>query len=529
MAHLDNNILTRIQATARSKSRGGFWSFGAFLIALMVASPLIAILVIALNPTSNIWPHLISTVLPGYILETLLLMSGVGVLTFLMGTSTAWLISMCRFPGKIVFQWLLILPLAMPTYIIAYAYVDLLDYVGPVQTTLRSMFGWTSVRDYYFPQISSLPGAIFVMSFVLYPYVYLMVRASLTRQSACFNEASRTLGHNAWQSFFKITLPLLRPAIVVGITLAMMECLNDIGAVEFFGVNTLTLGIYTTWLGLNNLGGAAQIAVVMLIFVFALIWLEKSSRSKQRYFNTSSRDNKRPLIKLRGWKAWLAFLICIIPFLLGFLIPALVLLEHAITNFEISANADYFRHILNSFMLSGLAAVATVAIGLFIAYGHRVSRSRLIHATNIFASIGYAVPGTVLAIGILIPLAKLDYGSIENGLNRVSPNLGPAARTLGRTSGETLREIHLPLIRPALAAAGLLVFVDCLKELPATLILRPFNFDTLATHVYTLASLDLFEESALSALSIVLVGILPVILLNRTVKGSKKSLFRRSS
>lgn len=567
MADITQNNPAKNQAVARNNARDGFWSFIGLIIALLVASPLIAIIILALNPTENIWPHLLSTVLPDYILETLLLMTGVGLLTFLIGTSTAWLISRCRFPGKVLLQWFLILPLAMPTYIIAYAYDDVMDYSGPLQTTLRELFNWTSRQDYYFPDIASLPGAIFVMSFVLYPYVYLMVRASLTRQSAAHSEASRTLGLSSWQTFFKITLPLLRPAIVVGITLALMECLNDIGAVEFFGVNTLTLGIYSTWLGTNNLGGAAQIAVVMLVFVFALIWLEKSSRSQQRYFNTTGREHKRRVMKLKGWKAWAATILCSFPFILGFATPALVLLEHAISNFDIAANADYFGHMFNSFTLAGIAAIATVSVGIFIAYGHRVSNSRLIHFTNIFASIGYAVPGTVLAIGILIPLAALDnsvdgfmrstfgistgllltgtmfalvfaylvrfmalaYGSIENGLGRVSPNLGPAARTLGRSSGEALRDIHLPLIRPALAAAGLLVFVDCLKELPATLILRPFNFDTLATHVYTLASLDLFEESALSALSIVLVGVLPVILLNRTVKGSRKPLLKRLS
>jgi iron(III) transport system permease protein len=536
------------------------WGIGAVLLTALVALPVATIGALALFPTENIWPHLVRSVLPGYVWRTALLMTGVGVITFVIGTGTAWLVTMYRFPGRKWLQWALLIPLATPTYIIAYTYVDVFDYSGIVQTGLRDTFGWNSVRDYWFPEIRSLGGAIFVMSFVLYPYVFLTSRASFLKQSVCHLEVSRTLGRTAAGTFYSVALPLARPGIVVGVTLAMMECLNDIGAVEYFGVNTLTVGIYATWLGRGNLGGAAQIASVMLIFVFLLIWLERMARSRQRFHHMSLRERRPTRQKLRGWRGWVSTACCVAPIFFGFVIPGAVLLEFATSHFEEAASADYLRFTRNSLLLSAIAATAAIMIGLFLAYAHRIARSNLVQIAIRFASVGYAVPGAVLGIGILVPLAAFDnaldgmarelagistgllltgtifsivyayvvrflaisYGAIESGLGRVTPNLAAAARTLGRTPTGALREVHLPLIRPALATAGLLVFVDCMKELPATLILRPFNFDTLATHVYTYASLDLLEESALSALTIVLSGLIPVILLNRTLKEPKR-------
>ncbi len=535
------------------------WGIGAVAVSTLVALPVLSIGLLALFPTENIWPHLIATVLPGYVKQTLLLMIGVGLATFIIGTSTAWLITMYRFPCRKWLQWALLIPLAMPTYIIAYTYVDVFEYSGVVQGTLRDLFGWHNSRDYWFPDIRTTGGAIFVMSFVLYPYVYLTARASFLKQSVCHLEVSRTLGRTAIGTFFSVALPLARPGIVVGVSLAMMECLNDIGAVEYFGVHTLTVGIYSTWLERGNLGGAAQIASIMLIFVFALIWLERVGRSGQRFHHMSQRERKPTRQRLKGWRAWIATVVCIGPIVLGFVIPGAVLLDFAVDYFDAAANAEYLRFVRNSLLLSVLAAVTAILIGLFLAYAHRLARSDFVQIAIRFASVGYAVPGAVLGIGILIPLTRFDnfvdgmardvleistgllltgtifsivyayvvrflavsYGNMETGLGRVTPNLAAAARTLGRTSTGALREVHLPLIRPAIAAAGLLVFVDCMKELPATLILRPFNFDTLATHVYTYASLDLLEESALAALTIVLAGLVPVMLLNRTLKEPK--------
>ena len=547
----------RKASAARDGDRA--WAIFAVFISALVATPVIAVGVLAISPTANIWPHLWATVLPGYVRTTLVLMGGVGIVSFVVGTSTAWFVAMCRFPGRKVLQWALLVPLATPTYIIAYTYVDVFEYSGIVQTAARGLFGWHNARDYWFPEIRSLPGAIFVMSFVLYPYVYLTARASFMKQSVCLLEVSRTLGRSAWGTFFSVALPMARPAIAIGVSLAMLECLNDIGAVEFFGVNTLTVGIYATWLGRGNLGGAAQLASVMLIFVFALIWLERLMRARQRFHHTSRRERPPTKVRLTGWRGWSVTVACALPVFLGFVVPGAVLLDFAIGRFD-TANKDYLRYATNSLVLSATASVAAIAIGLVLAYAHRLARSDLVQIAIRFASVGYAVPGAVLGIGILVPMARLDhainsaatglfgistgllltgtifsivfayvvrflaisYGAIEAGLGRVTPNLEAAARTLGRSASGALREVHLPLIRPALATAGLLVFVDCMKELPATLILRPFNFDTLATHVYTYASLDLLEDSALSALTIVAAGVLPVILINRTLKGPKR-------
>ena len=536
------------------------WGVGAVVVSMLVALPVLAIGLLALFPTENIWPHLMRTVLPGYVTQTLTLMIGVGTLTFVVGTGTAWLVTMYRFPCRKWLQWALLIPLATPTYIIAYTYVDVFEYSGIVQPGLRDLFGWTSPRDYWFPEIRSTGGAIFVMSFVLYPYVFLTARASFLKQSVCHLEVSRTLGRTSVGTFFSVALPLARPGIAIGVSLAMMECLNDIGAVEFFGVNTLTAGIYSTWLERGNLGGAAQIASVMLIFVFALIWLERLGRSRQRFHHMSQRERKPTRQRLRGWRAAAATVSCVLPIVLGFAVPGTVLSQFAIGYFDVAWNEDYFRFVRNSLLLAAIAALSAVVIGLFLAYAHRLARSDFVQIAIRFASVGYAVPGAVLGIGILIPLTRFDnfvdslardflavstgllltgtifslvyayvvrflaisYGNMESGLGRVTPNLAAAARTLGRTSSGALRDVHLPLIRPAVTTAGLLVFVDCMKELPATLILRPFNFDTLATHVYTYASLDLLEESALAALTIVLCGLIPVMLLNHTLKESRR-------
>jgi iron(III) transport system permease protein len=493
-------------------------------------------------------------VLPGTTLRTLLLLVGTGLCTAIIGVTTAWLVVMCRFPGRRVFEWLLLVPLAMPTYIIAHAYVELLDFVGPVQSALRAMFGWTTPRDYWFPDIRSLGGAIFLFSFVLYPYVYLTTRATFLMQSMCVIDVSRTLGRSAWGAFFHVALPLARPGIVVGITLVCMEALNDIGAVEHLGVNTLTFSVYATWVNRGDLGAAAQIAVVMLIFIIALIWLERRGRRMQRFHHTSRRIQALPDHPLNGWRAVAAFAACLLPVLIGFVVPSWLLAEFAIYRFSSNYGPQFWMLVRNSLMVSALAAGFAVAVGLVLTYGTRLTSSATLAAAGRLSSVGYAVPGTILAIGTLVPLAAFDnafdgmmrsafgistgliftgtvaalvyayvvrflavsYGSLEAGLQRVTPHLDMASRSLGRTAAGTLREVHLPMLRPAVATAAILVFVDSMKELPATLLLRPFGFDTLATHVYTYASLAQVERGALAALTIVAVGLLPVALLAYT-------------
>jgi len=538
------------------------WSAAAFILSLITLAPIISVAAIALQPSGDTWPHLIANVLPGALRRTLGLMAGIGALTLLIGTGTAWLVTMYRFPGRSVFQWLLLLPLAIPTYIIAYTYLEVLDYSGSLQTALRAMFGWHDAKDYWFPDIRSLGGAILVMSAVLYPYVYITARASFIAQSVCVLEVSRTLGRSAAETFWQVALPLSRPALAAGVALALMETLNDIGAVEFFGVRTLTVAIYDTWLDRNSLAGAAQIACVMLIVVAALLVGERALRARRRFHHTTGRFRDLPEDTLRGFRGMLASLACGLPILFGFALPASVLMHDALAHAAAGLEPEFWEAALNSLMLAAAAAVLAVGFAVVLAFARRQTRSELIQAASVLPAISYAVPGTVLAIGLLIPLAGLDnavdgamrslfgistglllsgtafaivlaytirflaasLGAVEAGLCKISRNIDAAARTLGATVSETLFRVHLPLLRPALGAAALLVFVDSMKELPATLLLRPFNFDTLSTQVFTLASLYRYEEAGLSSLSIVAVSLAPVLLLHGIIAGSRRTV-----
>nr|PZN83944.1 MAG: iron ABC transporter permease [Pseudomonadota bacterium] len=535
------------------------WTITAALILCIMLLPVVTIAILALTPTDNIWPHLVSTVLPRALRETILLLIGVGVLTLVIGTATAWFVTMYRFPGRALIDRLLVIPLAMPTYIVAYCYGDLLDYAGPVQSWLRAVFGWTSMRDYWFPEIRSLGGGVLVLSLVLYPYVYLTARASFVQQSVCVLEVARTLGRTALGTFWAVALPLARPALAAGVALALMECLNDIGAVQYLGIETLTVSVYTTWLQRSNLGGAAQLATVMLLFVAALFAMERLARGRGRFHHTTGRYRSIPFSDVEGWRGYLAAAICALPFIFGFLVPFAVLIGPTI-RFGLKADlANFWRTAGNSVILSVLAALLAVSCALMMAYAQRVASNRFTRPAVQMAGLGYAVPGTVLALGLLIPLARFDnaidalarewlgvstglllsgsivaivlaytirflavsLGSVEAGLHRISPNLDAAARTLGQTSLQTLWRVHMPLLVPALGAGGLLVFVDSMKELPATLLLRPFNFDTLATAVYNYAALEQFEMAAPGALTIVAVGLIPVLLLHRAVAGGR--------
>ncbi len=534
------------------------WGTVVGAITLFALMPIIALAVLALQPAEGVWAHLFNTVLPRAAWTTLLLMAGVGVVTIAIGVSTAWLVTMCRFPGRFLFDWALLLPLAVPTYIVAYAYVEVMDVTGPIQTAIRTLFGFAGARDYWFPEIRSLPGAVFVMGVVLYPYVYLTTRAMFLMQSACALDVARTLGAGPLKLFASVALPLARPAIAVGVTLVMMECLNDIGAVEFFGVKTLTFSVYDTWLNRGSLAGASQMATAMLVIVFALIWIERHARRNQRFHQTTSRYMTLPSYRLGGWRAVVAIGWCAAPIVAGFLVPAGLLVDLASRRLEQVAEPHFLSAVGNSLTLAVSAVILTVLTGVLLAYALRMRRNWLMHAAARLAAIGYAVPGTVLAVGILIPLAALDnvvdetmratfgiatglllsgsgfalvyayatrflavsFGAIESGLQKVSPNLDMAARALGRNEWRTLIEVHLPMIKPALATAAMLVFVDCMKELPATILLRPFNFDTLSVTVYTAASQEVFEDGAVAALTIVVVGLLPVILLARTSAAS---------
>lgn len=546
-----------------SRSQALLLSTLALLIAAPLALPVFSIFYLALFPSGNIWPHLFSTVLPHYLAQTSLLLAGVGFFTFLIGVTLAWLVTLHEFPGSRVWQWLALLPLAMPGYIIAYTYVDFFTYAGPVQSALRQFFHWRAPKDYYFPDIRSMGGAIFVLSFVLYPYVYISARAAFLKLSQSQIDVARTLGKSPLNVALGIILPQARPAIVIGLTLVMMECLNDIGAVGFFGVQTLTLGIYTTWLGQGNLGGAAQLAFVMLLCVMALIVIERQSRGRDQVMRIVQKPAAIVLQPLLGFRRWLAVIVMVMPIIAGFVLPALILLKHATRRLDSLMSAEFISAMFHSLTLAGLACVLTILAGLVLAYANRLTKSFFVRVLTIFATLGYAIPGTVLGIGLIVPLGHFDnwldafmrshfdfstglllsgsyaaltfafvarflvmaHGTLDSGLQKITPNVDAVARTLGRNPLQVFLEIHLPLMRPAIMAGALLVFVDAMKELPATLIMRPFDFDTLATHVFTLASLDKLEDSAAPALAIVLAGLIPVILISKNL--TNPSLERR--
>ena len=534
------------------------WTLLTVAIAALIALPIVVVLLHVFVPAGEVWAHLWNTVLPRYLTNTLGLVLGVGIGVTLIGVGTAWLVVMFRFPGRGLFQWALLLPLAVPTYVIAYAYTDLLQFAGPVQTSLREWFEWGR-NDYWFPQIRSLGGAIALMSLVLYPYVYLLSRAAFIEQSVCALEVGRTLGRGPVRLFLGVAVPLARPAIAAGVALALMETLNDFGAVQFFGVDTFTTGIYRTWFGLGEQAVAAQLAACLLIFVFILLALERASRRQAQYFHTSSRYRELPQYVLGGWRAALAFGACALPVLLGFLVPAGLLFLMHLREGDPLFGTRFLTYAGNSLTLATVAAALAVALAVLLSYGVRLKRNAVTSSAARIASVGYAIPGSVIAVGVLIPLGWLDsrlnlfmnerfgilpgliftgtmvalvyayvvrflavsFNTVEASLGKITPSMDAVSRTLGVSAGATLRRVHLPIMRGSLLAAGILVFVDVMKELPATIILRPFDFDTLAVRAHELASDERLAQASTSALTIVAVGIIPVILLSLAMSRSR--------
>lgn len=519
----------------------------------IVAMPFIALGVLSLGGFDSVlWSHLNNTILWSAIRSTLYLMLGVGVVVTLTGVATAWLVTVCRFPGRSLLSFALLLPLALPTYVSAFAYIEALGFTGPVQTGIRELFGYTSIREYWFPDYRTSTGAIFVMSAVLYPYVYLTTRASFAMQTESAFDASRTLGVGPFQLFFRVALPMARPAIIVGVALALMETANDIGAVEFFGVRTLTTTIYDVWLNRSSLATASQIACLFLSLIILLLWLERHARQAQRLFQSCGKTTSFKPFQLRGLRAFAAIIVCALPVLIGFIVPVIVLAESAIAYVAIDGFAALLTPMANSLFLAIVATVVLIMIGCFFAYLTNSLPTPLCDLLVRLTTLGYAVPGVILAVGILIPLATFDnafdsfmrgtfdiktglllsgttfaliyaycirflpmaYGACDNGFQRLTPNFGFAGRTLGRSQIAVLYEVYFPLLRPAIITGAILVFVDCMKELPATLLLRPFNYETLSTRIYEAASLELFEEGALPSLAIIVVGLLPVLLLS---------------
>jgi iron(III) transport system permease protein len=534
----------------------------ALVIGVLTAAPIASVWVnLFAGGTGDTWSHLVATVLPEYIANTLWLCLGVGCGVIVIGVSTAWLVTMHDFPGRRVFAWALVLPLAVPAYVMAYTYTDLLQFVGPVQSGLRESFGWQK-GDYWFPDVRTLGGAITMFIFVLYPYVYLLARTAFIERASGMLEVGRSLGLGAWGSFFRISLPLARPAVAAGAALALMETLADYGTVAYFAVQTFTTGIYRAWFSLGDRAAAAQLSAALLGFVVLVLLIERMSRGRARFHNTTARNRPHPGRRLSGFRAAGAMLACLVPLLLGFLLPAGLLLKMALSEGDAQFGARFVQLAGNSFTLAALTALLAVGFAVLLAYAARMSHSRWPQWINRIVGLGYAVPGSVIAVGVLIPVTRLDnwlagwidswsganpgllltggiaalvyaylarflaiaLQAVEASLGKITPSMDDASRSLGLGQGATLRRVHLPLLRGSLLTAGLLVFVDVMKELPATLVMRPFNFDTLATQAYTLASDERLAEASTAALAIVAVGVLPLIAVSRQIaKGSSKT------
>ena len=534
------------------------WTVVVVAIAGLIATPVIFVLSSIFANSGDIWSHLAATVLTDYIFNSIWLMLGVGTGVLIIGVGTAWLVTMCQFPGSRLFEWSLLLPLAAPAYLLAYTYTDMLDFYGPVQTFLRQLFGWSSVGDYWFPNIRSLWGAIDMLTLVLYPYVYLLARVAFLEQSVCTLEASRSLGCGPWRSFTTIALPMARPAITAGLALVLMETLNDFGTVDYFGVSTFTTGIYRTWFGMNERIAAAQLSAMLMLFILGLIFLERWSRRQARYYQTSQQQ-QLPRYELGFWRSVLAGLGCFLPLALGFLVPALYLLNLTFNHLAETLNDKFWHLASHSFILATLTAAIAVILSVVMAYGQRLQSHLGMRLAVRIAAMGYAVPGSVIAVGTLIPMGRFDnaldnwmrstwglstglllsgtiaalifaylvrflavsFGAVESSLNKIKPSLDDASRSLGYDPTSTLLKIHAPLMWGGLLTAIVLVFVDVMKELPATLVIRPFNFDTLAVRVYQYASDERLIEASAPALAIVVVGIIPVIFLSWRIAKSR--------
>jgi iron(III) transport system permease protein len=530
----------------------------AVFIAAICLLPMLAVAIAAFSGGTGTVSDLLSTVLPRYAGNTILLVLLVSLGTFCLGVGAAWLVTMTRFPGVRLFEIALVLPLAFPAYVLAYAYTHILDHPGIVQTVLRDVMGW-GPRDYWFPEVRSLGGAAMMLVLVLYPYVYLLARASFLQQSGTTFLAARALGSSAWAAFFRVSLPLARPAIAGGVLLAVMETIADFGTVAYFGVQTFATGIYTSWFSLGDRVGAAQLALCLLSFALLLAMLERMQRGRAKYYDPSRRSQDKTQLVLKGWQSGLAITLCAVPVLLGCMIPIVVLFSMGLGSEQDLFSSRYLGFIQNSLTLAGIAAVVTVSAAVIVGFFQRLRTGPFANATAYVARMGYAVPGGVIAVGLIVPFAAFDnaldawmrstfdistgllitgsiwllilayavrflaaaLGAYEGGQALVHANMDAASRSLGQTPFGTLRRVHLPILTPSLLTALLIVFVDVMKELPATLIMRPFNYDTLAVQAYRLASDERLEGAAVPSLVIVAMGLLPVILICRQVGRGK--------
>ncbi|PJG85502.1 ABC transporter permease [Conservatibacter flavescens] len=546
--------------------RKTFWFFTALCITLFFILPILAIFYQSWQVDWRNIQHLWHTVLTDYAINSLLLVLGTVILSLVFAVPAAWIVSNYQFTGQRILQWLLCLPLAMPAYLVGYLYTDMLDYSGDFQIWLRQLFGWQSRSDYWFPEIRSLGGACFVLALVLYPYIFLLLRVALLEQPENLNQSGKMLGATSWRLLYKVTFPLARPAIAIGATLVAMETLGDFGTVSYFAVPTLTTAVYDTWLGYGDLGAASQIALLMLAMIFTLLWLENYSRRKQKIYQRGYEKHQR-LKPLVGVKCYGAQCYCWGLVSIAFFLPLAKLLYWSVGYFALGRLTRFFEYALHSLSVSILASVVCVLLALILHFYARLSlqqspmKQRWAKGFLGFSSLGYAVPGTVLAIGILIVYTQADHqlhsllkglglppvglifsgtmfalvvaytirfsamaiGSIETSFNKISPSLDMASCTLGYNNLKMFRKVHLPLLSKGILTALMMVFIESMKELNASLLLRPFNFDTLATHVFNFTSDEQLELAALPAVTLVLVGLFPVILLTRSLVVSKKA------
>ncbi|UUM30183.1 ABC transporter permease [Vibrio japonicus] len=539
------------------KEKNYLWKTSSGALALLLVLPILAIFFTAVGETDDLFAHLMSTVLPTYTYNTIALVLGTMALALVFGIPSAWFMAMCRLPSERVLQWALVLPLAMPGYIVGYIFTDWFDFAGPIQLLLRDITGW-GPGEYWFPDIRTLTGATIVLSLVLYPYVYLLARAAFMEQNVSLLQSARLLKCSPWESFRRISMPLARPSIAVGLSLVAMETVGDFGTVSYFAVNTLTTAVYDTWLGYSSLTAAAKISAIMLVIVILLLSAERFSRRRQKLFQSqfSSREDFR--YELNGWKKWLALTWCWGLVCIAFIFPLGQLVIYAYKYFAQSWTTEFREFALNSLYVSISAAIIGVIVALLVNFCQRLSPGRQSLAFMRLASMGYAVPGTVLAIGVMVPVLFMDHlvndiakamewgrpglifsgsmfaiifamvvrfsavaiGSIESSLGKISPSLDMASRTMGCNTNQMLWRVHFPLVRRGALIAGLLVFIESMKELNAALLLRPFNFETLATYVYNFASDEHLELAALPAVLLVLVGLIPLVLINRSLEHS---------
>lgn len=550
--------LPNAETVKRSLFKITSWNTVLIVVSLLFSIPLAVIFGSLFFPEYEVWAHLRATVLTDYIANSLALLIGVGFFSLLLGVIPAWMVTMYRFPLSRQLEWALLLPMSMPAYIIAYSYTGALDVAGPFQTMLREFTGW-QYRDYLFPEVRSLGGAIVMLSLVLYPYIYLLARAAFIEQSVCVLEVSRTLGCNAFGAFRRVALPLARPAIMVGLSLVVMETLADYGTVQYFGVSAFTTGIFRTWFGLGNSLAAAQLSALLLAFVAVFLYLEKRSRKQARYHHTSNRYSSLMQQRLTKGRGFIASTICAAPLVFGFIIPVSLLVNWALDTYGEVLGKDFYLLLFHSLLLAFVTSVFALAIALFMAYSNRNNQSLLNRIMVRFVSMGYAIPGTVIAVGVLIPFAWFDnsldsflmenlnvssgllisgtvftlvfaylvrflavsINTVEAALGKIKPVMDEVAKTTGMRAGTIVKRIHVPMMRGSLLTALLLVFVDVLKELPATLILRPFNFNTLAVRTYELANEELLADAAVPALAIVIAGIIPVIIISNSISRSR--------